>query len=108
MRKQNNGPVIRGEMKLMNRMVALYYKNKANDFTISEKRMQSYAINRLASCRFGEEKTTCRKCPVHCYQEKYRLQMKKIMRYSGPKMLIRHPVLCMQHAARGMIRRVES
>nr|WP_245617912.1 nitrous oxide-stimulated promoter family protein [Carnobacterium gallinarum] len=70
--------------------------------------MQDYVYSRLVSCRFGEEKTTCKKCLVHCYQEKYQRQMKRIMRYSGPKRIVKHPLLCIQHRFRGLIRRVEA
>src|SRR5689334_12911450 len=28
----------------------------------------AYAALRLERCRFGAEKPTCAKCPVHCYQ----------------------------------------
>ena len=27
-----------------------------------------YALRRLDSCRFGNGKPSCRKCPVHCYR----------------------------------------
>jgi len=56
-----------------------------------------YATLRLGRCRYGGEKPTCANCPVHCYQRDRRDQMKTIMRYAGPRMLWRHPVLSFRH-----------
>lgn len=56
-----------------------------------------YADERLAKCPFGEEKTTCRDCPIHCYRAAERTAMKDVMRYAGPRMLWRHPLLAIRH-----------
>jgi hypothetical protein len=51
-----------------------------------------YAGVRLERCRFGAEKPTCAKCPVHCYQSARRDQVKAVMRDAGPRMIWEHPV----------------
>lgn len=56
-----------------------------------------YADDRLTKCPFGEEKTTCRDCPIHCYRPVERTAMKDVMRYAGPRMLWRHPLLAIRH-----------
>ena len=56
-----------------------------------------YAAVRLERCRFGPEKPVCNKCPVHCYQPARREQVRTVMRYSGPRMLWRHPILSLRH-----------
>lgn len=56
-----------------------------------------YATTRLDRCRFGGEKPVCAKCPVHCYQPRMRDQIKQVMRYAGPRMLLRHPILTIRH-----------
>ncbi len=56
-----------------------------------------YADDRLVKCPFGEEKTTCRDCRIHCYRPAERTAMKDVMRYSGPRMLWRHPLLAIRH-----------
>ena len=56
-----------------------------------------YAGVRLERCRFGAEKPTCAKCPVHCYQRARREQVKVVMRYAGPRMLWEHPVMSLRH-----------
>ena len=56
-----------------------------------------YAAVRLERCQFGVEKPVCVKCPVHCYQPARREQVKAVMRYAGPRMLWRHPILSLRH-----------
>jgi hypothetical protein len=56
-----------------------------------------YAAVRLERCRFGVEKPVCVKCPVHCYQRSRREQVKAVMRYAGPRLLWRHPILSLRH-----------
>jgi len=57
----------------------------------------AYASLRLERCRFGAEKPTCARCPVHCYQRDRRDQVRRIMRYAGPRMLWEHPLLSLRH-----------
>ncbi len=56
-----------------------------------------YAMQRMDRCPFQAEKPTCAKCPVHCYKEDRRDQVRSVMRYSGPRMIVRHPVLTVLH-----------
>jgi hypothetical protein len=56
-----------------------------------------YATIRLDRCRFGADKPTCANCPVHCYERRRREQMREVMRYAGPQMLWRHPILSLRH-----------
>jgi len=56
-----------------------------------------YAFGRLSCCPFGAEKTTCARCPIHCYKADMRQRVKEVMRYAGPRMLYRHPVLALWH-----------
>lgn len=59
--------------------------------------LRLYAEKRLEKCSFAEEKPTCVKCPVHCYEAAMRERVREVMRYSGPRMLLRHPVLALLH-----------
>ncbi len=56
-----------------------------------------YTRLRLDRCPFGERKPACAKCEVHCYKPAQRQRIVAIMRYSGPKMLTRHPILAVRH-----------
>ena len=57
----------------------------------------SYAGMRLEKCPFQEHKTTCAKCPVHCYKRDRREQIRAVMRYAGPRMMLQHPRLAFYH-----------
>jgi len=59
--------------------------------------LAAYALERLDRCKYGEKKTACRKCPAHCYKPEYRDLIRRVMQYSGPRMLLRHPVLAIRH-----------
>lgn len=59
--------------------------------------LMDYAHKRLAGCPFGPEKPTCANCQIHCYGPKQREHTRVVMRYAGPRMLLRHPVLAIAH-----------
>ncbi len=56
-----------------------------------------YAQKRLEKCPFQERKTACAICPVHCYKPEMREKVRAVMRYAGPRMIYRHPVLAILH-----------
>ncbi len=56
-----------------------------------------YATARLERCPFQADKPTCAKCPIHCYQPDRREQTKTVMRYAGPRLIWRHPILSIRH-----------
>jgi hypothetical protein len=57
----------------------------------------TYAFCRLDRCPFGAEKPACAKCPIHCYKPEMRAKIKQVMRYAGPRMVLRHPLLSLLH-----------
>lgn len=60
-----------------------------------------YATRRLVRCVFGADKPTCASCTVHCYTETMRARVKDVMRYAGPRMTWRHPLLALDHMLSG-------
>lgn len=59
-----------------------------------------YAHRRLDSCRFGNGKPSCRKCPVHCYRADMRERIRTVMRWAGPRMIFHHPLAATKHLLR--------
>jgi hypothetical protein len=59
-----------------------------------------YAFGRLDKCKFGGEKPVCSKCSVHCYKPEMREKIRNVMRYSGPRMALRHPLMAIGHMLR--------
>jgi hypothetical protein len=60
-----------------------------------------YAFERLRKCPFQEKKSTCANCAVHCYKPVMRERVRVMMRYAGPRMLLRHPILTILHLVDG-------
>lgn len=59
--------------------------------------LSEYAKLRSQRCPFMEEKTFCSNCKVHCYKPEMREKIRQVMRFSGPRMLLYHPVLAIWH-----------
>jgi hypothetical protein len=59
--------------------------------------LSEYAQKKRSICTFGENKPTCQKCPIHCYTPQMKEQIRTVMRYSGPKMIFKHPLLAVIH-----------
>src|SRR6266498_891714 len=56
-----------------------------------------YAARRLERCVFGDAKPNCADCVVHCYRADMREKIRTVMRWAGPRMLLRHPILAISH-----------
>ena len=56
-----------------------------------------YAKERLNKCPYGENKCACSKCKIHCYKPDMRKHITEVMRFSGPKMVTKHPLLAIDH-----------
>lgn len=59
--------------------------------------LTTYARQRLEKCPYGDDKPTCAKCPIHCYKPACREQVREVMRYAGPRLLLRRPLLTIRH-----------
>jgi hypothetical protein len=87
------------ERRTIEVMVAMYCHKHHEGKTLCPEcqALLEYAQKRLEKCPFQEGKTTCAKCPVHCYKKELRARVRTIMRYSGPRMIYLHPVLAVRH-----------
>ena len=63
--------------------------------------LNDYAMQRIDKCPFCLEKPTCAKCMIHCYKDDMREEVREVMRYAGPRMMRRHPVLAVLHILDG-------
>ena len=63
--------------------------------------LYDYARQRLANCPFGPQKPTCVNCRIHCYGKRQREAVREVMRFAGPRMLLRHPWLTLAHLIDG-------
>ncbi|MBC7243243.1 MAG: nitrous oxide-stimulated promoter family protein [Anaerolineae bacterium] len=59
--------------------------------------LYQYGLRRLDKCPFQDDKPTCAKCPIHCYNPAMRERVRQVMRFAGPRMLLHHPLLTIRH-----------
>ena len=87
------------EKRIVTSMIELYCRKNHNSDTLcnSCQKIQEYAMDRLEKCRFGEDKPTCQSCPIHCYKPEMKEEIKRIMRFSGPRMIFHHPIYALTH-----------
>ncbi|MDN2662189.1 nitrous oxide-stimulated promoter family protein [Psychromonas sp. 14N.309.X.WAT.B.A12] len=91
------------EFKTIQMMIKIYCKHhhhssiKINDMCNECADFIRYAYEKLDRCPYGKIKPTCNKCPIHCYKTEIRSQAKKIMLFSGPRMIFYHPLLAIRH-----------
>ncbi|MDF6012760.1 nitrous oxide-stimulated promoter family protein [Vibrio harveyi] len=88
------------EFKTVKAMVEVYCKDHhgtKGELCAECRELLEYAEVRLDRCPYGEDKPTCNKCPIHCYKPEPKEQMRLVMRYSGPRMLLKHPILAIRH-----------
>ena len=90
---------IRRESNTIKQMIEMYCcENHSSDRLCAQcSTLLEYALQRLEKCPFQEGKTTCAQCPIHCYTLDKREQIRTIMRYSGPRMMYKHPIAAIWH-----------
>ncbi len=88
------------ERHTVERMIAIYCRghHAATQSLCDECReLRDYANLRIEGCPFQEDKPVCAKCAVHCYKPAMRERIRQVMRYAGPRMLFKHPMLAIFH-----------
>lgn len=68
--------------------------------------LADYAVQRIAKCPFGQDKPVCADCKVHCFKPDMRVKIREVMRYAGPRMSLRHPLLALVHLKRKLKNRL--
>jgi hypothetical protein len=100
LRPANNGKRIRREKRTIEAMLDVYchdHHHDAGGLCDDCANLLRYARQRLDNCVFGESKMPCNCCSVHCYSAKMRGHVVEVMRYSGPRMMLRYPMLSVLH-----------
>lgn len=87
------------EKRVVELMIRLYCRKKEGNAALCPacEALLQYASARLDACRFGEGKTSCQRCPVHCYKPVMREQMRRVMRFAGPRMIRYAPWEAIRH-----------
>ncbi|MBF0518573.1 MAG: nitrous oxide-stimulated promoter family protein [Nitrospirae bacterium] len=95
------------EKKTVRKMISLYcrknHKTSANTLCPDCQPLHDYAQARLDRCKFHDSKPNCSHCTIHCYKPDMREKIKAVMRFSGPRMIFRNPILAFLHSIDGII-----
>jgi hypothetical protein len=89
------------ELKTIESMVRMYcrgHRHEGQAPLCSEcSALLGYATRRLERCVFGDAKPSCANCVVHCYRDDMRERIRIVMRWAGPRMMLRHPIMAIAH-----------
>lgn len=101
-RTNENMNRIKEEQRVVEQMIRLYCRKKEGNKELCPEcqELLQYAHARLERCKFGENKPTCKKCPIHCYSPQMKERMCKVMRWAGPRMILYHPIAAIKHIIR--------
>jgi hypothetical protein len=97
----NIGPKIQKEKETVEKFIRLFCEKKHE--TVSKalcpdcQNLLEYSHQRLEQCQYEEDKPTCRKCPIHCYNPTMREEIRRVMRFSGPRYALRAPMDWIRH-----------
>ncbi|MDK2847339.1 MAG: hypothetical protein PWP34_692 [Desulfuromonadales bacterium] len=61
------------------------------------RKLLEHTWERLDFCPFENAKPVCVRCPHNCHASRDRAELRKVMRYAGPRLLWRHPLLALLH-----------
>lgn len=92
------------EKRTVEIMIRLYCRRKEGNSQLCGdcSELLDYAMARLSRCPFGNGKPTCKMCTIHCYRPDMKERIRTVMRWSGPRMMIYHPVEAAKHIWREM------
>ncbi len=95
------------EKEVVNLMIKLYCQKKHHNKQLCQEcsQLQEYADNRIDKCPHKETKTFCSNCETHCYKKEMRDKIKEVMRFSGPRMIIYHPIIAIDHLRQSIRRK---
>ena len=88
------------EKDIVSLMIRLYCRKNhgsQNELCPECRKLADYAEQRIDKCPFTETKTFCSKCKVHCYKPEMREKIRTVMRFSGPRMMLYHPITAIRH-----------
>lgn len=94
---------IEREKAVVGQMIRIYCHGKEGNRDLCDgcRELLAYALGCLDRCPFGDRKTSCRRCRVHCYRPSMRVRIAAVMRYSGPRMLLHNPLEALRHLLSG-------
>lgn len=87
------------EKKILEKMISLYCRRQHGYDGLCPhcEDLLAYAWDRVDNCPLMETKTFCSNCPVRCYSPQRGEEIRQVMRYAAPRLLLRHPIMVIRH-----------
>lgn len=88
----------RAELETLEKMLGIYCRARHGGRPLCAdcRELLAYSRERLRLCS-RDPKPACKDCPVHCYSPAMRERIREVMRYAGPRLALRHPLLALRH-----------
>ena len=83
------------ELEVVELMIRLYCRKKhqCKDGLCTE----CNELLEYVKCPWGDKKPFCSNCKIHCYKPHMRAKIKDVMKFSGPRIVFRHPIIAVKH-----------
>ncbi|MFO7848709.1 MAG: nitrous oxide-stimulated promoter family protein [Spirochaetia bacterium] len=91
------------ELKTLEKMITLYcrkHHGTKQELCTECSTLLDYAFDRLEKCPLKPNKPVCSQCKIHCYKPEKREHIRKVMRFSGPRMMYKNPLGALGHLLR--------
>jgi hypothetical protein len=88
------------EKDIVKQMIRIYCRNKhqtQKNLCQDCRNLLDYTFSRIDACPHIKSKTFCSACTTPCYTPRMRQIIKRVMRHSGPRMLLYHPLVTARH-----------
>jgi len=87
------------EKYTIEKMIKIFCSSHNTDHSLCPdcKLLLEQVHKRIENCKYGMCKPNCSRCDIYCYSADMRKRVKAVMKYSGPKMLLQHPILTALH-----------
>lgn len=94
------------EQLVVAQMIKIYCRKKhhleGGFLCLQCQELTEYAKQRSINCPRMENKTFCSNCKIHCYRQDKRENIRKVMRFSGPRIFFYHPFMTLWHITTGI------
>ncbi len=81
----------------MIKMYCKYNHSKSTELCYDCIDLMEYSKFRTSKCPYIGITLFCVNCPTPCYKVDYKEVMRKVMKYSGPRFLFKHPIYTISH-----------
>lgn len=86
------------EKDILSDMINIYCKGHGHEEPCKEcKELKAYGLDRIEHCPEMATKSFCSVCEIQCYAPEQRSKIREVMRYSGRRYFLFHPLQTIAH-----------